>query len=307
MTDFPTIEPMLATTSTDPVPLDQLRGYTLDTKYDGIRAIAYWDGKVLSLLSRTGRPMERSFPDLLDNIKLALGTVPVILDGEIVAIDGAFQDVAMREKLTGHHQIAAAANLLPVRFVAFDILRYRTNDLRTMTYRSRRETLENLHMMGLFGTPNWRLSEVSTNPGFYTQIVKDGGEGVIAKKLTSRYTAGRSRAWLKYKSTFTLTCVAVGYEAGNGSRAEFGALLLAMVDGDQVVKVGRVGSGFTEAEWRRMKALMDNPHRLLPIVEIKCLGLTRSGLPRQPIYLGQRNDMTMFDATTDQLKGLPRS
>lgn len=304
---------MLAGTSD--VPLDQLKGYVQETKYDGIRAIAYWDGKVLVLLSRTWRHMQGSFPDLTDNIKMALGTNPIVLDGEIVAIGGAFQDVAARDKLTTSLRIQTAALAHPVRFVAFDILWYRGNDLRPLTYRARRETLENLHLMGQFGTPNWRLSETSTNPGFYDQIVKAGGEGVIAKKLTAGYTAGRSKSWLKYKATYTLTCVAVGYEAGTGSRKEFGALLLAMVDGDnlpgcRVVSVGRVGSGFSEAEVKRMKALLDTAASdggPLPVVEISCLGLTRFGLPRQPVYLGERSDQTMFDATTDQLEGLPRS
>jgi len=301
---------MLASTSD--VPLDQLgSGYVLDTKLDGIRAIAYWDGKKLVLLSRTGRHMEGSFPELMTTAKVGLGSVPVVLDGEIVAIDGAFQDVAAREKLTNQHRAQAASLTSPARFVAFDVLWYRTNDLRTMTYRARREVLENLHLAGWLDTLQWRISEVSTNPAFYDIVVRDGGEGVIAKRLTSTYKAGRSRNWLKYKATYTLTCVAVGYEAGNGSRKEFGALLLAMVDGaHDVVSVGRVGSGFSEAEVQRMKSLLDGLAQSggsLPIVEIKCQGLTRSGLPRQPIYLGERTDVTMLDATTDQLEGLPRS
>ena len=58
-----------------------------------------------------------------------------------------------------------------------------------------------------------------------------------------------------------------------------------------------------------MKAIFDNVRsgEDLPVVEVECLGLTREGVLRMPVYKGLRTDLTMHDANVTQLEGLPRS
>jgi bifunctional non-homologous end joining protein LigD len=291
------ITPMLASTSDTPL-LNLGAGFVFDTKLDGLRALARWDGARLTLRNRNGRSMDASFPDLIGTAYGALAE-PCILDGEIVATNGAFQDIAQRDKLTDRHRVAAAAEARPATFVAFDVLVTEDGDARHHPYSVRRNTLEAMEI----SHRGWATSVVSDSPLLYDAIRARGGEGVIAKRRLAPYRPGRSADWLKYKSKHSVTCVAVGYEPGTGSRADFGAMLVALVNGKEAVKVGRVGSGFTRREVDRVKALLDAG--TMPVVEVECLGLTRDRRLRQPVYKGERTDRTIFDAQLSQLDSLP--
>jgi len=298
------IEPMLA--QLGDVPLSSLAGtHVFDTKLDGVRMLLHWDGTMLRLVNRHGRVCTESWPEL--QVAPVRTGIPMVLDGEVIAGQG-FQDAARRDKVTKARLAEAMAAQMPATFVAFDLLWLDDLDLRDVPYQTRRARLDLLADQWL--SPHYKPSFTSEDPGIYAAIAKAGGEGVIAKRKTARYTAGRSRNWLKYKVTHSVTCVGVGYDPGSGSRAEFGAMRLAMVDAEGGVHlVGRVGSGFRERDVREMKALFDNARsgEDLPVVEVECLGLTRDGVLRQPVFKGVRSDQTMHDATITQLEGLPRS
>lgn len=291
------VVPMLASTTDVPL-LNLSAAFMFDTKLDGLRALARWDGVTLTLRNRNGRSMDASFPDLLGTAADTLRG-PCILDGEIVATHGTFQDIAQRDKLVNRHKVAEAAQLRPATFVAFDVLWWLSDDVRPLAFDLRRQMLETLGVDG----KGWATSVVSDSPLLYSAIRAKGGEGVIAKRRTAPYRPGRSADWIKYKSKHSVTCVAVGYEPGNGSRADFGAMLVALVNGTEPVKVGRVGSGFTRKEVARVKAMLDAG--TLPVVEVECLGLTRDRRLRQPVYKGERTDRTILDAQLSQLDRLP--
>lgn len=88
-----------------------------------------------------------------------------------------------------------------------------------------------------------------------------GLEGIVAKKMDSPYrSGGRSSEWLKVKNVQSADCIVVGYTRGEGNRKDrFGALLLGLYDGENLVYVGRVGTVFTE---KTLRELMDT---FLPI------------------------------------------
>lgn len=293
------VVPMLASTSDVPL-LNLGAAFVFDTKLDGLRALARWDGQTLTMRNRNGRSMDAAFPELLRTAAEALRH-PCILDGEIVATHGTFQDIAQRDKLVNRHKAANASQTMPATFVAFDVLwlQAEPGDMRPLPYDLRRQALEALQIDGT----GWATSVVSDSPLLYDAIRAKGGEGVIAKRRTSPYRPGRRPDWVKYKSKHSITCVAVGYEPGNGSRADFGAMLVALVNGTEPVKVGRVGSGFTRKEVDRVKAMLDAG--TLPVVEVECLGLTRDRRLRQPVYKGERTDLTILDAQLSQLDHLP--
>jgi ATP-dependent DNA ligase len=302
-----TISPMLADTSD--VPIDSLGSHWMfEEKVDGIRALASWDGHRLTLRNRNGRDITASYPDLVATAGGSLAT-GIIIDGEIVAQSGSFQDVQWRDKRP-LAQVADAPKRVPVIFKAFDLLHQGSDDLRHLTYSKRRGML--VHAVG--GAWNWQIVLSKGDPAFYEEIRAAGGEGVIAKRVDGRYHGGRSKDWLKYKSKHTVTCIGHGYEPGKGAREHFGALLLCMIQGDpadpkslKAVPVGKVGSGFTLPQTREMQAILDAPKESLklPIVEVECLGKTKDNLLRQPIYLGVRTDATMLDARYSQLNNLP--
>lgn len=295
------IKPMLA--ATNEIPLESLVGtHLFDQKLDGIRALAVVTRDGMTIRNRNGRDITLQYPDLesyLPNCER-----PFLLDGEIVAQSGSFQDIQRRDKQRQPAAIVAAMNDVPATFVAFDVLFHPEHgDTRHLPFSERRRLLLDLGL----GNPFWDTSLASMDVDFYNKIAAMGGEGVVAKRLSARYSPGRRPDWLKYKNKSTLTCIGVGYEPGKGAREAFGALLLALVDYSlpqpRVVSMGRVGSGFTASECVEMKALIDGGR--MPLVEIECLGLTRDKALRQPIYKGQRTDLLVTDANLDQLNSIP--
>lgn len=298
-----TINPMLADTSD--IKLETLSGtHLFDSKIDGVRALAAWDGRTLTMRNRNGRQMD----NYLDLEVAAAGIPgPVILDGEIVAASGKFQDIAWRDKQRGAKVIKAMQDC-PAHFAAFDILWHPDKgDVRHLPYIIRRGLLVDLQLAGRTWS-SWAATEASTDPKFYDVIRSLGGEGVVAKRYTARYEPGRRSTWLKYKAAYTLSCIGTGYEPGKGARAEFGALYLGLLDEvGGLVPMGKVGSGFTLPETLEMKAILDAATCAadLPIVEIQTYNLTRDGKLRMPVYLGQRTDLQLNDCTVAQLEHLP--
>jgi len=298
------IVPMLA--DTDNIPIESLAGtHLFDTKLDGVRALAAWDGNLLTLRNRNRRVMD----NYLDLELAAVGIPgPIILDGEIITESGKFQDIAWRDKQRGPKAIKAMQQM-PVNYIAFDILWHPDHgDIRHQPYSVRRELLIGLRLSQ--HSARFDHSTASIDPKFYDAIRAMGGEGVVAKRLSAAYSPGRRPAWLKYKAAFTVTCVGTGYEPGNGARKEFGAMHLGMIAEDgSLVPMGKVGSGFTLPETLAMKATFDNAKSAadLPIVEIQCFNRTRDGKLRMPVYLGQRSDQTLTDCSVKQLQNLPET
>jgi ATP-dependent DNA ligase len=301
---LPTIEPMLAIPAD--VSAESLYGtHTFDTKLDGVRMMAYWDGSELVLRNRRMVHRNVTYPDLVEAFPDLPGAA--IFDGEVIAGKG-FQDVARRDKATKAFVARQFAISMPATFVAFDVLWRGDVDLRREPYYLRREHLEHLRDAA-FGE-HWAVSEASEDLAYIDRVRAAHGEGVIAKRLTGRYTSGRSRLWMKFKNTHSITCIASGYSPGSGSRADLGALTLAVLDTDGPRVIGRVGSGLTNREVSTLRGIFDAAKTdvgLLPVIEVECLGLTRDGVLRQPVYKGRRSDLTIHDATATQLEGLPRS
>ncbi len=295
------IKPMLASPP-KAERVERLSGtHWFDLKLDGLRAVAYWDGSTLKLLNRSMRDITASFPDLEATFP---DIPPCVLDGEIVAQSGSFQDVARRGKQTKPADVARHVQSHPVTFVAFDVLNVDGSDTRPLPYFDRRMMLDGLAV--LF-TGNWTTSVVSQDPGYFEQVKAMGLEGVIAKRIRSPYRSGRFSDWIKFKTVRSITCIGVGYEPGEGARAHFGAMFLAMLDANgQPVNVGRVGTGFTAQEITMLKETMDAGVPVL--VEIECLNVTKDGSLRFPVYKGMRgSELSLADATLDQLNDIPRS
>lgn len=307
---LPTIKPMLAAPSTGTgsrraVDLSTLLGGThlFDLKLDGLRCVLYWDGLNVKLVNRSGVDITRKFPEV-EAVAPCLGDTPVILDGELVCQSGLFNDVATRGKTEKPHDIAARATSMPARFIAFDLLWRGTQDHRSMPYHTRRTALE--VTLKAVDDPLLTPSVVSEDgAAFWSSVSTLGMEGLIAKDKKAPYMEGkRSPAWLKFKTVRRITCIATGYEPGTGARAHFGAMFLALVGPNGPVPVGKVGTGFTEAEIQSLKADLDAG--VMPLVEIEALNVGSGGQLRFPVYRGYRTDLSHLDATLDQLDALPR-
>jgi len=292
--------PMLAQPNTHLL-RDLVGRYWFDEKVDGVRALAAVGPNGFRLVNRNHVDRTERYPDLA---LTGMSLPDCVLDGEIVTLDESlgFEGIARRDKQQSTSAILRGAQDLPAKFVAFDVLYVQGVDVRSQPWGARRNLLVNI----MRGAPaNYRTSHVSNDPVIYHKLMAEGKEGIVAKLLTAPYVSGRSPAWLKHKAKYRLTTIVVGYEPGTGKRKECGAFNLALIDTNGVpVRMGKVGSGFTDADIAEYKARLDGGK--LWLAEIETMGLTDSGALRQPIFKGERTDLSFLDASTTQLETLPK-
>lgn len=246
------IEPMKATLARLP---DDDRNWAYEIKWDGVRALGVWDGARLRLFARSGTDITARYPELTTDP--GLGDRPVVLDGEIVALDRqgrpSFTRLQNRMHLTKRGEIEREVTRTPVRYHLFDAI---LPDEPDAPLAERRGALERL--------------AANANPAFVVPPVFDdvdaalqashrfGLEGVVVKDPSSTYRPGaRSESWLKVKHARTQEVVIGGIRPGRGGRTgSIGSLLLGVPGDDGLEYVGRVGSGFSESALARLEQLL---------------------------------------------------
>ena len=176
--------------------------HLFEVKRDGMRALAYVDAGGYRIVSRHGNDITDRFPELGSLANLPPGTV---LDGELVVLrDGkpSFSLLQTRAPLCCQHKIRTLARTTPATYVVFDHLFDRYRSLMDQPLSTRREVL--LGTIGRSG-PQLIASDGVVGPGrsFYEHVVGEQLEGVVAKRLASRYLSGRrTGAWIKIKPPF---------------------------------------------------------------------------------------------------------
>jgi bifunctional non-homologous end joining protein LigD len=245
--------PMLAIAGV--LPADDA-AWAYEMKWDGIRAIATVKGGALMLASRTGRDATGSYPELAA-MAAALGPRDVVLDGEIVAFGGgdwpSFEAIQQRMNVTAPGQVRRLAAEVPVTYQAFDLLSADGKLLTGRPYRERRARLEEL----AFDGPNWQTPPAFIGvPGADVQAVsrQHSLEGIMAKRLVSRYEAGkRSAAWRKIKNVHRQEFVVGGWKPGEGNRSDvIGSLIVGVQGQEGLTYAGHVGTGFTQQTLRML-------------------------------------------------------
>ena len=311
------IAPMLATLEEAPLEDASL---IYEPKYDGIRAIIELNpegGRApVRIWSRLANDKTAQFPDLVAALlrytKKLKG--PVVLDGEIVALDehgepAGFQRLQNRIHLTESTSQSAAGR---VAFIAFDVLRDRDEDLRPLPLTARRARLERIFRNP--GSPILRVSEVVPGDGraLYKRALEHGWEGLIAKGVDSIYHTGkRTHDWRKLKILHEQEFVVGGWTEPRTAGRPFGALLLGYYnDAGDLMYAGHTGTGFNQRELDRVMKLLkpleaaassfkgrvrtnERPHWTKPslVAQLKFGEWTDDGILRQPVYLGMRDDV----------------
>jgi bifunctional non-homologous end joining protein LigD len=303
------IEPMMAKLAPKiPTPDDD---WGFEFKWDGIRAVAYVEGGTVKLISRNGEEMTPRYPEI-HAIGRALGSREVILDGEIVALDDkgrpSFEEIQQRMGLTSDSEIRRKMKEVPVTYMLFDVMWQDGHPLLNETYTDRRKALEKLKLKGA----SWQTPPYEKGGGkaMLEASAKAGLEGIVAKKLDSRYEPGRrSGAWQKVKNRNRQELVIGGWLEGEGRRRGYpGALLVGYYKDGKFVYAGKVGTGFTDATLDKLNKMMKPlardkspfdvgaPPRGAHFVEPKIVGefefveWTKSGQLRAPAFKGFRED-----------------
>jgi bifunctional non-homologous end joining protein LigD len=306
------LEPMYATVGSK-IPGDE---WTFEPKYDGIRVLAFVTNDDAVLVTRNGKDKSAQFPEIVEALReiAAKKKKDFVLDGEIVALrsgePGRFQELQSRMHVKEAHLIERHRTSTPAAFIVFDMLVSAKDVLIREPWSKRRKVL--LKELGKRVSGVIRITESIEGDGAKMLALarKDGWEGIIAKKVDSRYEPGtRSRSWLKLKIEFRQEFVVGGFTEPRNSRQHIGALLLGYFDQGRFIYVGHTGGGFTGeglAEMsRRLKPLerKTSPFEETPktnatahwvkpevVVEVKFSEWTAGGHLRQPIYLGTRDD-----------------
>jgi len=208
-------------------------GWVYEPKWDGFRGMLARLSAGTRLFSRRLRDLGPHYPELLE---LGPRLPPdSVLDGEIVAFgEGGLDFGALQHRLTiGERAARAAAELRPVSFVAFDLLRLAGEDLTVKPLTQRRRLLEDL-AAGLAARPLLELTPQTDSRdlavSWLTGFLSAGIEGVVAKQSAAHYRPGE-RAWIKVKGERALRAVVRGY---TGSVLQ-PRLVLALYDGDGVL------------------------------------------------------------------------
>ncbi|HVS29665.1 MAG TPA: non-homologous end-joining DNA ligase, partial [Solirubrobacteraceae bacterium] len=309
------LAPMLA--SPGVLPRDD-GAWAYEVKWDGVRVLALIEGGRVRLRARSGRDISARYPELR-GLGAALGTRTAILDGEVVALDEdgrpSFERLQRRMHLGSDAAVRRIAAELPVVYMLFDVPFLDGHSLCPEPYTERRARLESLQLDG----PTWRTPSPQRADGaaMLAATRKLGIEGVVAKRLDSRYEPGRrSPAWVKVRNIRRTQVVIGGWMPGAGARSgKIGALLAGVCDdAGRLVYVGRVGSGFSEAELARLQDLLEplrsdsspfagrQPPRSAIFVQPKLVAevafaeWTRARTLRQPSYKGLRDDLDPRDA-----------
>ncbi|GAA3899262.1 ATP-dependent DNA ligase [Streptomyces sp. NPDC003328] len=222
---MPPVKPMLAK-SVAVIPPDM----QYEAKWDGFRAIVFRDGAEVELGSRTGKPLTRYFPELVEALRERLPE-RCVLDGEIViAREGHLDFDALTERIhPADSRVRMLAQKTPASFVAFDLLALDDSSLLEVPLSDRRALLERA-MSGV--TPPVHLAPATTDRAvaeqWFRQYEGAGLDGVIAKPLTLPYRPDE-RVMFKVKHERTADVVVAGYRF-HKSGPVVGSLLLGLYD-----------------------------------------------------------------------------
>ncbi|HEY8206946.1 MAG TPA: DNA ligase D [Myxococcaceae bacterium] len=288
------------------------KGWLFELKYDGYRLLVVKAGGAVKLLSRRGNDLSAAYPEVVRALE-ALPHPSLVLDGEVVVLDAqgrpSFQGMQKRAMLSSPREIAEAARRYPVVLYAFDLLGFEDLDLRKLKLLERKAALRSL--LPAEPASILRFSDHVEERGedFFEQVAKLDLEGVMAKKADAPYEGGRTSTWLKVTVEHHADLAIIGFSPPEGSRLGFGALHLGAYEDDQLVYVGRVGSGFTDKDLQEFLPVVDvdrlsGPPCPLPpltprgstwvrprlVCEVKYKLVTDDGQLRAPVFVRMRDD-----------------
>jgi ATP-dependent DNA ligase len=247
----PPIKPQLARSKKE---LPEGEQWRYEPKYDGFRTIAFRDGDEVYLQSRGGKPMNRYFPDVAEQIA-AMPADRVVIDGEmVVTVDGVQEFDLLSQRI---HPAASRVEKLaaetPAVFHAFDLLAEGGEALLELSYDERRARLEALDLGPVQLTPS------TTDREDAEKWLTGRSEGAIAKEGGAPYLPGERKGMVKIKRVRTADCVVAAFRFGK-EEGTVGSLILGMYDDAGELQIVGHTSSFGKQQKRELLELLE-PYR----------------------------------------------
>ena len=236
-------------------------GWQHEPKWDGFRCLAFRSGGQVLLQSKSGQPLGRYFPELVETL-LQLPPKKFVLDGEItIEHDGVLHfDELLQRIHPAASRIRRLAQETPATFRVFDLLLDAAGQrLTSLPLSERRRRLEKFFRK-LPKNSKLRLSPAITDYAlaqeWMQQLAGTGCDGVIAKRLDADYRSGERSAMFKIKRIRTADCVVGGFRYAQRG-GEVGSLLLGLYN--RAGELDHVGfsSSFKSEERKKLKPILE--------------------------------------------------
>jgi ATP-dependent DNA ligase len=210
--------------------LPEGNGWQYEPKWDGFRCLARRDGGEVTLTSRSGKPLGRYFPDVVEMLA-DLKETQFLLDGELIIPVGdalSFEELQLRLH-PAESRVRKLAAAHAAELMLFDLLDLGGKDLTGEPLSSRRSALETF--FARTRSARLHLSPVTRDRRTAIKWLEHSGgalDGVIAKRTDLEYRSGE-RAMIKVKQQRTADCVVGGFRYAD-KKAFVGSLLLGLYD-----------------------------------------------------------------------------
>ena len=210
-----------------------------EPKWDGFRCLVFRDGDKVELQSKSGQPLTRYFPEIVDAVR-ELKAKTFVLDGEIVVpSDGGFSFDALLQRI---HPAASRVQKLavetPALLIAFDLLVDADGaSLIGELLPQRRARLEQFARKHFSKDGRIRLSPIATELTQARRWLQGVGatlDGIIAKRRDLAYRSGDRSGMQKIKNYRSADCVVGGFRYNEG-KPVVGSLLLGLYDDDGLI------------------------------------------------------------------------
>ena len=281
-----------------------------EIKYDGYRLLASREDGRPGLRFRGGRDASASFPE----ITRVLAGFPydrILLDGEVVVLDDdgrpSFARLQKRARVTRRSDIDRASLERPAVLFVFDVLAFGDRDLRPLPLTERKRILRSL--VPSAGPIRFAEHVEGRGADFLEAARRMGLEGIVCKRASSPYRRGRRADWIKVRFDRADDFVVVGFTEPKRGRVGFGALHLAVREGDGYRYAGRVGTGFSDREAEDLRHRLDAERSKRPaatgdlptgrehvwtnpviVCEVRFKEWTADGQLRHPVFVRVRDD-----------------